>query len=110
MAFDATLIERVRVALASTPNVEERKMFGGYFFLVNDKMCACVRGDELMVRIDPKDYEAALTEPGTRPMIKRGRQIIGSVFIASSELANERTFQKWIDRALAHAKSLSKES
>jgi TfoX/Sxy family transcriptional regulator of competence genes len=102
MAYDQALIERVREALAGKEDVEEHKMFGGYFFLINGKMCACVRGDELMVKIDHKDYEAALREPGTRSMIKHDRPIIGSVFIESSQLADEMAFQKWIDRALKH--------
>ncbi len=102
MVNDQVLIERVRDALAGRGEIEERKMFGAYFFLLNGKMCACVRGDELMVKISHSDYEVALQEPGTRPMIKHDRQIIGSVFVANLAIRDDRSFQKWIDRALAH--------
>lgn len=105
MAFNQQLIDRIRVALINTKNVEERKMFGGYFFLVNGKMCVSVRGDDMMVKIDHKDYEAALAEPGTHPMIKRNGPVIGSVFIENMELTNEAVFQKWINKALEHNNS-----
>ncbi len=107
MAYDQKLVERVRIALADKGEFEERKMFGGYFFLGHGKMCVCVRGDKLMVRIDPKDYEAASQEKGTQPMIKRNGPIIGSVFIDGSVIEDEEQFQKWIGRALAHNAALA---
>ncbi len=102
MSYDQKLVERVRMTLAGKGEFEERKMFGGYFFLGHGKMCVCVRDDELMVRIDPKDYEAAMQESGTHPMIKRGGPIVGSVFINSSVIEDEKEFQKWVNRALVH--------
>jgi TfoX/Sxy family transcriptional regulator of competence genes len=102
MTYDQKLVERVRIALAGKGEFEERKMFGGYFFLGHGKMCVCVRDDKLMVRIDPQDYEAALQEEGTQPMIKRHGPIIGSVLIDGSVIDDEEQFQKWINRALAH--------
>lgn len=103
MAYDQDLVERIKVALEGRGQLEERKMFGGYCFMLNGKMCACVRGDELMVRIAPEDHEAYLLEPGTRRMIKPHNRVINSsVFIAGSVIADDKQFQKWIDRALAH--------
>ena len=53
MAYDEKLADRVREALADIPNVEEKKMFRGVTFMVNDKMCVSVSGNELMLRLDP---------------------------------------------------------
>ena len=38
MAYDENLAERVRKALDSLPEVEEKKMMGGLTFMVNGKM------------------------------------------------------------------------
>ena len=40
MAYNETLADRIREIIAQThDNVEEKKMFGGLCFMVNDKMC-----------------------------------------------------------------------
>ena len=40
MAYDITLADRTREIISAThKNVEEKKMFGGLCFMVNDKMC-----------------------------------------------------------------------
>ena len=43
MAFNEKLAERVREIISlHHDNVEEKKMFGGLCFMVNDKMCVGV--------------------------------------------------------------------
>ena len=54
MAYNEKLADRVREALADIPDVGEKKMFRGITFMVNDKMCVSVSGDELMLRLDPE--------------------------------------------------------
>ena len=58
MAYNEKLTDRIRSALAGLPNVEEKKMFRGVTFMVDDKMCISVSGNELMLRLDP-DARAA---------------------------------------------------
>jgi len=54
MAYNESLADSVREIIAQThENVEEKKMFGGLCFMVNDKMCLGVMDDRLMVRLDP---------------------------------------------------------
>ncbi len=38
MPYDETLANRIREAFADVPNVEEKKMFRGLTFMVNDKI------------------------------------------------------------------------
>lgn len=38
MAFDESLAQRIRVAIARKKNIEEKKMFGGIGFLLNGNM------------------------------------------------------------------------
>ena len=56
MAYSITLANKVREYLAEIPHitVEEKAMFGGLAFLVNDKMCINIGEDCLMCRFDPE--------------------------------------------------------
>ena len=46
------------------PGVVERKMFGGLGWMVGGNMAVGVmRADQLMVRIEPEESEAAIREP-----------------------------------------------
>lgn len=62
MAYSEDLAQRVRVALAEQPVVDEKKMFGGLAFMVNNHMCCGILGSELMVRVGPERYAEALAQ------------------------------------------------
>ena len=65
MPYDEELVHRLRGALVDVDGVTERRMFGGYAFLVDRHMCVCAsRSGGLMVRIDPGTTDAAVAEPG----------------------------------------------
>ena len=61
MAYDEHLAERIRAALATTPDVSERKMFGGLAFMVAGHMACGIVGDDLMLRLG----ETARTQRST---------------------------------------------
>jgi TfoX/Sxy family transcriptional regulator of competence genes len=46
MAYDENLLNKIREALMDLPRIEEKSMFGGRCFMVDDKMCICVKQDE----------------------------------------------------------------
>lgn len=82
MPYNENIAEQVRVELADAPDVSEIKMYGGIAFMVRGKMCICVGGsdaDNVMVRVGPERYEAALKRPGTAPTIMKNRPIRGYV-------------------------------
>ena len=61
MAYDEKLADRTRELIAATyDNIEEKKMFGGLCFMVNDKMCVGVESARLMVRFDPAKTEEVM--------------------------------------------------
>jgi hypothetical protein len=66
MAFDEAVAERVRKALAGSPDVVEKRMFGGIAFMVRGNMWCGVIGDRLMLRVGPKGYETAGVPFGSR--------------------------------------------
>ena len=106
MAYDEALAERVRAALGSVPGVTEIKMFGGLCYTVGGNMAVGVTGHDLMVRLDPGSADAALAEPGARPMDFTGRPMRGFLFVGDEGLRTDRSLQAWTDRAVAFASSL----
>ncbi len=63
MAYNIELADKVREWLANIHDIkiEEKKMFGGLAFLVNDKMCINISHDNLMCRYNP-DREEEVAE------------------------------------------------
>lgn len=113
MAHNEKLADRVREILAAaTSNVEEKKMFGGLCFMVNDKMCVGVRPERIMVRIDPATSDAVLeATPDAKVMVHGGKEMKGFIFIDESALTTKKQLLHWIKMALefnANAKSSKK--
>ncbi len=98
MSYDEGLAERIRTAiarLAPTP-VTEKKMFGGIAFMVDDKMCAGVVKDDLMVRVGPARHETALKEPGARVMDFNHRPAVGFLFVSPDGYESDKDLTKWL--------------
>jgi TfoX/Sxy family transcriptional regulator of competence genes len=106
VAYDHDLAERARDAIAFREGVTEREMFGGITFMLAGNMACGVIGDELMVRVGPEQYEAALAEPGTRPMDFTGRAMKGMVYVAAKALLDDAALAAWVDRGASYAGSL----
>jgi len=60
MAYDEELAARIRAIVGRRSGVSEKKMFGGLAFLVRGNMFCGVVGSDLMMRVGPDAYEAAL--------------------------------------------------
>jgi TfoX/Sxy family transcriptional regulator of competence genes len=100
MAYNEKLADRIRESLGGVVSLEEKKMFRGVCFLVNDKMCICVGNDEMMCRIGPDHFEEALEKSGVRPMIQRGKVMVGFVYVAEEAYEAKRDFDYWIRLSL----------
>ncbi|MDN5202284.1 TfoX/Sxy family protein [Fulvivirgaceae bacterium BMA10] len=100
MAYDESLVNKVREALIHLPNVEEKKMFQGLTFMVDGKMCIGIRNEEIMCRIDPNMYESVLERIDCRPMIHGKRTIRGYVFVNEEGYKRKEDFDFWIKLAL----------
>jgi TfoX/Sxy family transcriptional regulator of competence genes len=104
MTYNRVLAERVKEALASIPDVEERKMFGGITFMVNGKMCVSVSGDRLMCRVDPAIQEEVLHRKGTQLVTMRGREYKGYIYVIEEVIKREEDFSFWIGLSLEYNK------
>lgn len=105
MAINEKTAERVRKTLTNQKEIEEKKMFGGLCFMVNGKMCVCVRDEELMFRIDPKDYESVLEKKKARPMIHNGNLMKGFIFVHIDQVKSDKEFGYWMGLALDYNKN-----
>ena len=105
MAYDEALADRIR-SMMSAPTVE-KKMFGGLAFLVGGNMSVAASGQGgLMVRVEPSETEALLTEPGAEEFEMKGRSMKGWLRVHGSVLDDDESLQAWVDRGVAYARSL----
>lgn len=102
MPADETLLNRVRELLEDIPDVEEKRMFGGVAFLVDDKMCVNVVGDELMCRVGPEAYDEAIERPGARALLMGGREYRGYLYVEPEMLRSKQELKHWVDLCLAY--------
>jgi TfoX/Sxy family transcriptional regulator of competence genes len=104
MAYNEKLADRLREALMHLPNVEEKKMFSGLAFLVNDKMCINVSGDKLMCRFDPSLHETIAERRGYIPMIMKGKELKGYCYVTEEGFHSKKDFDYWVNLCLAYNK------
>ncbi len=100
MAYNEQISNRIREALAGIPNLEEKEMFGGVCYMVNDKMCIGVIGNEMMCRVGPAHYEEALEKNGCREMDFARRPMKGYVYVAEEGMKSAKEFNYWISLCL----------
>lgn len=105
MAYNEKLANQIRELINQThKNIEEKKMFGGLCFMVNEKMCVGVEQERLMVRLDPANYEEVLEMDGVKPMDFTGKIMKGFVFVDIDALNTKKKLGFWIQRALEYNK------
>jgi TfoX/Sxy family transcriptional regulator of competence genes len=101
MAFNEKLANRTREIIAQTHKItEEKKMFGGLCFMVNDKMCIGVEKERLMVRLDPAKYDEVIEKEGCKPMDFTGKIMKGYVFVDVDVLKTKKQLEYWVTLAL----------
>jgi TfoX/Sxy family transcriptional regulator of competence genes len=105
MAYNEKLADRVREIISLTANItEEKKMFGGLCFMVNNKMCVGVEKERLMVRLNPEMYDEVMEQEGCMPMDFTGRIMKGYVFVDLEALNTKKKLGYWIKLALDYNK------
>lgn len=104
MAYDTKLADRVRDYLVQFPErkIEEKRMFSGLAFLVNDKMCVNVSGNNLMCRFDPALQEEVAEKRGFQPMVMKGKEMIGYCYVVPESIRSKQEFKYWLDLCLAY--------
>lgn len=97
MAYDEALAARVRANFQIRCDADERKMFGGLCFMVEDHMCCGIVADALMARVGPERYAACLEQPGAREMDFTGRPMKGMVYVRAEAISKDADLARWLD-------------
>lgn len=97
MAYNEKLADKIRQHLKGTKNLIEKKMFGGIAFMINDKMCAGVDKDDLMLRCESERTEELLKKKGARRFDLSGKPMASGWLLISPEGTNsKKDFDFWI--------------
>lgn len=107
MAYDLDLAERVRDALASEPDLDERAMFGGLAFLLAGNMAVVASGGGgLMVRSSAAEVPGLLEGDHVEPVRMGERTMGGWVRVAPAGLVAEADLDRWVAVGVARAREL----
>lgn len=102
MPYNEQLADRIaEILLDREIEFEEKKMFGGLCFMVDNKMCIGVSNDDFMARVHPDEELDLLSRDGARPMDFTKRPMRGYLFIDSGGYTEDKDINFWIDRCLA---------
>ncbi len=100
------IINTQRIADALTVKgieFEEKKMFGGVCFMVDDKMLAGANRDaKLMVRVDPEEEEPLLQREGVSLMEQSGRSMHGFLYIEPGAFESDEELSFWLGKCLEY--------
>ena len=106
MPYNEILSARIRTILRSIPHLEEKKMFGGVGFLVNGNLACGVHKDDMIVRVGPEKYDAALARPHAHIFDFTGRPMAGWIMVDAQGCAREADLKSWVKQGLAFAHTL----
>jgi TfoX/Sxy family transcriptional regulator of competence genes len=80
---------------------EQKKMFGGICFLVNDKMLVGANRDgKLMVRVDPVEDAVLSQRAEVEPMVHGGRSMPGFLYIEPDGFEEDTELEFWLEKCL----------
>ncbi len=106
MAYDEALAERIREVLSGSPEIAERKMFGGIAFMSNGNMAIGISSDELMVRVGVDAHGEAIARPGVRIFDLSGKPMKGWVLVSPDVIVEDDGLEEWIEIGLDFAATL----
>ena len=99
------LADAVRAVLGSAGNVREVKMFGGIGFMLNGNLLVGASQRGLLVRVGKDGHGAALSRPGARPMVMRGRTMEGYIRV-DPQVLDAGAVRSWVQLAMGFVKTL----
>lgn len=105
MPYTPELADRMRLALRRWRGIEERKMFGGYCWMLNGNMLCGVEVGRFMFRVGPVLEADALARPGASPMDITGRPMRGFIWVDGSH-AQGAALREWLHLAKRYVNTL----
>ena len=98
--YDELLANRVAEKLMHLSDVEEKEMFGGLVFMVDNKMCIGIMKDKIMLRLDPESLPSLEDKDGWEQMVMSKTIMKGFILISEDVLNKNEELKFWIDLAL----------
>ncbi|MBX9782666.1 MAG: TfoX/Sxy family protein [Chitinophagaceae bacterium] len=100
MPYSEKLAARVRERITQTHKIsEEKEIFKGLCFMVDDKMCVAVHTDEIMIRINPALDETVREMPGCKPMKMKEKILKGYYYVSDDVLKTKKQLEYWVNLA-----------
>ena|SRR5437868_3390202 len=100
MAYNEKMADRIREALMDLPVVEEKKMFQGVCFMVDDKLCVCVGKNYILCRIGEQQAQLELEKGNCSQMLSGDRVMKGYVYVEDLNLQTSKDLNYWINLCL----------
>lgn len=102
MSYDTKLADRIGEYLSKIPaiKIEEKKMFSGMTFMIDDKMCISVSGERLMCRFDPLLQDELSNRPGFQTMVMKGKHLKGYCYVSPEVIKEKKDFEFWLNVCL----------
>jgi TfoX/Sxy family transcriptional regulator of competence genes len=101
------LVERFRLITAGIPGTEPRQMFGYPAVFVGGNLVTSLHETRWIVRLPDDDRATLIALPGAGPFEPMpGRPMNGYVALSSPIVDDDAAVRHWVDRAMAHARSL----
>ena len=102
MPIDEHLLERIDTILRRRKvQWTGKKMFGGYCYMVDDKMCLGFYQGGLMARVGPDAMPELVQREGAEQMVHGGRPMTGYLSVSPEAYDADADLEFWVDRCLA---------
>lgn len=105
MPYDPLLAEQMRRALLAREGIVEKKMFGGFCWMLHGNMLCGVEVGRFMFRVGKEQEDVALARPGARPIDVTGKPMKGFVWVSAADATGDR-LDAWIDLAARYVAAL----
>jgi TfoX/Sxy family transcriptional regulator of competence genes len=107
VAYDEGLAARIRDLLDGEPGLTEKKMFGGFAFLIDGHMAIAASGQRgVLVRVDPTRSDKLVDATDAELAVMRGRPMLGWLRVAPEHLGTTRQLAKWVRLGATYARTL----
>lgn len=81
---------------------EQKRMFGGLCFMVDDKMLIGTYQGGVMARVDPEEAEKLVSRPGASHMIHGGRPMPGFMMLENTSYETDADLSFWVEKCLEY--------
>ncbi len=106
-AASEELADRIRAIIGHRPGVTEKKMFGGFGFMLNGNMVVgAMKSGALLMRVGPERFDEACRRPGAAPMVMGERRMKGFVEVTDEGIEDDDALKDSIAYAWTFAETL----